>query len=133
MDELLSELDALKVVQDLPSKLNKFGVDQRISSALGYSHCLSSKSVVNRFYKLFYIDNQSGNARLGIIAAKKCMKHAVDRNRCKRMVREIFRLHPIKNKNIDLVVLVRKASVTAFTSESSELIKLFDQVESKCV
>lgn len=61
------------------------------------------------------------------------MKRAVERNRCKRLIREAFRVHPIKTAQIDLVVLVRKASIDGFTSELPELVKLFNQVESKCV
>jgi ribonuclease P protein component len=111
----------------------KFGIYQRIPSAIGFTHCLNSKVVVNKFYKVFYKNNQCGNARLGIIAAKKSMKRAVDRNRCKRMIREAFRIHPIKNVQIDLVILVRKASLNGFTAEIPELIDLFNKVETKCV
>ena len=50
--------------------------------------------------------NKENHSRLGIVVAKKHVRHAVRRNRLKRLVREHFRLTPL-NRNLDLVVMAR--------------------------
>ncbi|MDY6829864.1 MAG: ribonuclease P protein component [Pseudomonadota bacterium] len=46
-------------------------------------------------------------ARLGLIAARRQLPRAVDRNRFKRMVRETFRVHRGELHGLDIVVLAR--------------------------
>ncbi|QPJ64407.1 MAG: ribonuclease P protein component [Candidatus Nitrohelix vancouverensis] len=63
---------------------------------------------VENICTLFFIPNQLGRKRLGIIASKK-VGNAVKRNRAKRALREIFR--KIKNQNelaYDLVIISGK-------------------------
>lgn len=48
-------------------------------------------------------------ARLGIIAARKAIRRAVDRNTCKRIVRESFREHLDMLAGVDVVVVCRTA------------------------
>ena len=49
------------------------------------------------------------HARLGIIAGRKSLPRAVDRNRCKRLVREVFRATLPMLAALDVVVLCRGA------------------------
>ena len=51
----------------------------------------------------------AGPARLGIIASKKALRRAVDRNCAKRLVRETFRAMQFELSGVDLVVQVRGA------------------------
>lgn len=51
--------------------------------------------------------NEDNHARLGFVIAKKQIKHAVDRNRVKRIVRESFRHHQEQLPSVDFVVLGR--------------------------
>ena len=37
--------------------------------------------------------NETSGARLGVVVPKRLLSRAVDRNRCKRLIREWFRLH----------------------------------------
>jgi len=53
-------------------------------------------------------DLKKDNTRLGIIVAKKHVKHAVQRNRIKRLLRESFRCKRHSLSNLDLVVLAKK-------------------------
>lgn len=56
-------------------------------------------------------------ARLGIVASRK-IGGAVQRNRCKRLVREVFRLHPgLFPAGIDVVIIVRP-DTQALTQEA---------------
>ena len=51
--------------------------------------------------------NQANQARLGFVLAKKQIKHAVDRNRVKRLIRESFRQNKHRMESRDFVVLAR--------------------------
>ena len=52
--------------------------------------------------------NSLDNPRLGLVIAKKHIRHAVDRNRMKRLIRETFRAKQQQLAGIDVIVLARK-------------------------
>jgi ribonuclease P protein component len=52
----------------------------------------SGKRLDGRFMTAFVRRNESGQHRLGITASKRVARLAVDRNRMKRLLREMFRL-----------------------------------------
>ncbi len=56
---------------------------------------------------LYFILKESGNPRAGFIASKKISKKAVDRNRAKRLMREVFRLNRHKLVPCDIVFIAR--------------------------
>lgn len=60
------------------------------------------------------------NPRLGLAVAKRHVKHAVDRNRIKRVARESFRHHINELPNIDIMLLVR-SGVTQLNNEELTL------------
>jgi len=60
---------------------------------------------------MFFLPNQHGNGRLGIAATKK-MGGSVERNRAKRLIREIFRRNKIA-AGFDVVVVPRRALLQA--------------------
>lgn len=47
------------------------------------------------------------SARLGLVIAKKHIRHAVQRNRVKRLLRESFRHHQHALRGLDIVALAR--------------------------
>lgn len=53
------------------------------------------------------------DARLGLAISRKCARRAVDRNRLKRAIRESFRRVRPRLCGLDLVVLCRRAAVSA--------------------
>ena len=55
---------------------------------------------------LLSIASGEEQSRLGIIVAKKNVRHATQRNRIKRIVREHFRLNPLPTP-IDIIFLAR--------------------------
>jgi len=67
--------------------------------------------MVDRTCTLFFLPNPLGRKRLGIIASKK-IGNAVDRNRAKRKIREIFRRHKnLGGQDMDIVVISAKKLV----------------------
>lgn len=76
-------------------------------------------------------ENGRDTARLGLIASRKAAPRAVDRNRCKRLARDTFRiLHP-ELPCIDFVVQLR-SNLRGVQNEvlREELRKLFSAVSS---
>ena len=49
-----------------------------------------------------------GRSRLGIALTRRHVPSSVHRNRLKRLVREAFRIHPVKGAGFDLVVMLRE-------------------------
>mgnify|MGYP000527038421 CR=1 FL=1 len=63
---------------------------------------------------------KNSDTRLGIIVAKKHVKHAVQRNRIKRLLRESFRCKRNSLPNLDLVILAKKGAGKISNPEISE-------------
>lgn len=61
----------------------------------------------NRHFLLLATGNSLGHPRVGLVFSKKNLKHAVQRNRVKRQVRETFR-HRTDLPALDVVVLGRQ-------------------------
>ena len=73
-----------------------------------------------------------GNSRLGMVIAKKHVKHSVDRNRIKRLIREYFRQARHQLPSMDIVVLARANAGSLSKSEcTTKLAKLFNSLARK--
>ena len=81
----------------------------------------SSRSSDQR-WTLLVRPNKLEDARLGLAISKRVLKHAVDRNRIKRIVRESFRHHQQELCGLDIVVMCRD-EVKQMTNED-----LFDSL-----
>ncbi len=64
-----------------------------------------------RLMTMFTRDREAGSARLGIAATRK-MGAAVERNRAKRLARELFRHHKPEGA-VDVVVVPRREMLAA--------------------
>ena len=64
----------------------------------------------------------SGQARLGFVIPKKQIKHAVQRNRVKRLIRESFRHHQQRMDELDLVVMARTGLAELDNQQIREMI-----------
>jgi ribonuclease P protein component len=60
-------------------------------------------------FTLISLANTGEQPRLGLVAARKTLRRAVDRNRVKRLVRESFRLHRAGLPARDIIVMARGA------------------------
>ena len=70
--------------------------------------------------------------RLGIALTRRLVPDAVDRNRLKRIVRDEFRRHEVKNRGLDCVVALRKPFDESLAGAlREELRQLFDQLSAR--
>ena len=114
-------------------KTTKVVFKNRLRREDGFSHVLSAKKIEDEQLKVFFVSNPAEGARLGIVVRKKTFPTSVERNRIKRIVREIFRKHTIRSKQLDLVVLAKAVSFTNDqTSLTRRLHALFSKIETKC-
>lgn len=64
---------------------------------------------VRRYFRLYVRANGLSRARIGIIASRRAVPRAVDRNRMKRLVREVFRTLAERPAGVDIVVELRRS------------------------
>ncbi|HEV3140125.1 MAG TPA: ribonuclease P protein component [Vicinamibacterales bacterium] len=81
--------------------------------------------VHSRFFTIFLLANQQATGRLGIAATKK-LGGSVDRNRAKRLIREVFRRNKIA-PGFDVVVIPKRelleANLTALEADYRTLVE----------
>ncbi|MGE0592077.1 MAG: ribonuclease P protein component [Vicinamibacterales bacterium] len=86
----------------------------------------SGGRVHGRFMTLFAMPNGTTRLRFGVAATRK-IGSAVDRNRAKRLARELFRQHKIAD-GFDIVIVPRREMLDApFSSLESDYIALFER------
>ena len=113
-------------------KSAKFTATQRLLRKDGFDRVVQAENIADKHLKIFFVSNNQDNARLGIIASKKILSRAVDRNRYKRIIREVFRQHSIKAQKLDMVVMVRHACAQEPGMRGDNLETLFSRVENRC-
>lgn len=87
----------------------------------------AGSKVVTRYFVVVAVQSPVDRARLGMITTRK-IGTAVCRNRCRRVLRETFRLHRGKLDQLEIVVIVRK-SATGLCK--ADLARLFNQALDK--
>jgi len=87
-----------------------FGRSRRLLKAADYRAVFDHVDwkVSSREILCLVRDNGSNHPRLGLVIAKKNVRHAVQRNRVKRIIRESFRLNQHQLPPLDLIILARK-------------------------
>lgn len=77
---------------------------------------------------LLFVQQGQTHARLGLAITKKKVRHAVMRNRLKRLTREYFRLTSQSMGAVDVVLIVKK-SYTKETDLHAELALIFEKLQ----
>jgi len=89
-----------------------FGHDKRLGSEAEFKQVFDKTDIKVSSRQLLILAkvNKQPSSRLGLVVAKKIIRHAVSRNRAKRHIRESFRLcqGQVELDTLDVVVLVRK-------------------------
>ena len=87
---------------------------QRLTSSAQFKEVFNKgKKISTRVCAIFYCHNNLTYPRLGIVAPKKSIKKANERNFFKRTVREGFRIKQHKLNNIDIIFLAYKKDTNA--------------------
>jgi len=126
-------LVAPRAVQDSLSSISaKFTAGHRLLRENGFDHVICAENIADNQFKIFFVRNRQKNARLGIVVAKKLLHGAAERNRIKRIIRDVFRRHSIKLCKLDLVVMVRRSPPQERDTHVGSLNLLFSRVENRC-
>ena len=83
----------------------------------------SATSSRDRFFTVLSAGNDLEHPRLGLVVSRKVSRHAVTRNRIRRVVRDSFRTIQHKLLACDLVVLARPAASDADNSALRDSLK----------
>ena len=90
------------------------------------------RKLKGRFAVIHVAAGRGPASRLGIALTRRLVPRAVDRNRLKRMTREAFRRHSVKNLGLDCVVALRGSFDTANAAPTlEEILGLFDQLAAR--
>lgn len=92
---------------------------QRLIQASLFGEAFAQKnSVVGRFMVIWLRTGTDAALRLGVVTSKKVSNRAVDRNRARRCLREIFRQHrPELSGPFDVVIIARRNILSASGTE----------------
>lgn len=86
-----------------------FGKSRRLLNASDYKAVFDGVDWKVSSKEILCLTRNNGlhHPRLGLVIAKKNIRHAVQRNRVKRIIRESFRLHQHQLPAIDVIILAR--------------------------
>lgn len=89
----------------------------------------SGKSSATPLIAVYYKKNRTGHNRLGLTVGKK-VGNAVIRNRVRRKLKEIYRLHETEIKaGFDIVIVARVKSQNAkYAALESDMLKLINKM-----
>ena len=108
------------------SRRHRFSAHGSFGAALRSPRKLRGNTVV-----LNVVEGRGDSTRLGIALTRRLVPLAVDRNCLKRLVRDEFRHHEVKNRGLDCVVALRKPFDGSLAPALRlELRHLFDQLTS---
>lgn len=91
------------------------------------------KRLTNTHFTICYQKNDLKQPRFGVIVSKRKVRLAVNRNKIKRLSREIFRFRQLSLSGIDLIVILRKPMDQIDKAELQQCLnQLFDKLINNC-
>ncbi|MBN7797169.1 ribonuclease P protein component [Parahaliea mediterranea] len=104
---------------------HRFGKARRLLNASDYSRvfdCAEARASHKHVLLLARRNDKPGH-RLGLVVAKKNVRQAVQRNRVKRLTREVFRQVPQQGPFLDVVVLARRGIDQLDNAQLSSMLR----------
>ena len=101
----------------------------RLDNSLDFRNCfLQGKRTSTHAFMIHYLENDLEYGRLGIRIAKKKIKKAVERNRIKRIAREVFRNG--RFNGIDMVLVLRNEKKFEYEKCYEQINEIFKTLKS---
>ena len=105
----------------------KFRKENRLRNTTEFQRVYANRmSVADKVLIVYALPNEQNQTRLGLSVSRK-IGNAVVRNRWKRLIREVFRLHILpqnKSAGLDLVVIPQKGiAPVSFEEMKTSLVK----------
>ena len=87
----------------------QFSRHHRLLKSEDFQHIFDANDIrISKRYFLILIRRiENGTPRLGMVMSRKKIRFAVDRNRCKRVIRESFRTHQTQLHGLELIFIAR--------------------------
>ena len=104
---------------------NHFGKARRLLNAKDYSRVFDgaeARASHKHLLLLARTNNEPGH-RLGLVIAKKNVRLAVQRNRIKRVAREVFRNLPSSEPQLDVILLARRGLDQLDNTQLSSILR----------
>jgi ribonuclease P protein component len=118
--------------QPAPPGSPRFGSDRRLRRRVEFQRVFDTGFRVHgRFLTLVVAPGPASSARLGIVASRK-LGNSVQRNRAKRLIREIFRQNNDPRPGLDVVVIPRRELFdAAYTTLEADFRNAFTRCASR--
>jgi ribonuclease P protein component len=112
-------------VSDPAGPTYTFGWDSKLRKTDEFSSVFRFKRVYRgECLDVHVAPNPQGKSRLGLIVPKKIWPRAVDRNRIKRLAREVFRLGRLEWASQDMIVRVKaRGAIEDYRLECARLMR----------
>ena len=119
---------AVIVLQSKESKAFSLNKSKTCRSKQEFDIIFKEKTYFDSYYARVYIKKDSiGKEKFGIIASKKC-GNAIQRNKCKRRLREIYRLNQNYFAGHSIIFIAKRALIMDNYKKVEEKIKrLFEE------
>ena len=99
-------------------KKYSFSKALRLRKPFEFDHVFSEKKrLVSKYFIVYYQGNNQIKPRLGIIISKRTARSAVDRNKIKRLVREVFRKTQCNIGGYDVIIIAQKQVLNALNED----------------
>lgn len=106
------------------SRRHRFAARGSFGPVLRHSRKMKGELVV-----LHAMPAAGGVARVGIALTRRLVPAAVERNRVKRIVREVFRRHAVKESGLDCVIALRERfDPSSGEALRDEVARLFERL-----
>ena len=101
----------------------------RLDNSLDFLNCfLKGKRTYTHAFMIQYLENDLEHGRLGIRIAKKKIQKAVERNRIKRIAREVFRKGHFNG--MDMILVLRNEKKYQYEKCYEQINEIFKTLKS---
>jgi ribonuclease P protein component len=110
----------------------RFDKKRRLRQSGSFKQVLKSDFFVGRFFVIYFQPTTLGYSRLGVVASKRSLPLAIERNRFKRITRECFRKQ--NNISCDFVIIARRQVNLASNQDIRKCLEQhFQKLTQPCV